>query len=130
MPGTAGSVVAAIPCFFLPDRIYPWALAAGILAATLGSVFLARRLPRETPDPGWFVLDEAAGLWLAALYVRNPGVLHLLGALVLFRLFDIWKPYPLGALERTAGGLGIVLDDLGAGAYALGLILAAAQILS
>ena len=127
MPGTAGSILAIVPCFFLPPRIYPWAMMGGILLATLFSVLIARRLPPESPDPGWFVLDEAAGVWVAAFAFENPGVVHLMCALALFRLFDIWKPFPIRALERVGGGFGIVLDDLAAGAYALGLILAVAQ---
>jgi phosphatidylglycerophosphatase A len=120
MPGTCGSAVALLPCFFLPDPIYPWALAAGAVAATWGSVALARGLADEAAggDPSWFVLDEAAGLWLAVLAPVRPAWSILLTAFVLFRIFDILKPPPLRRLERVGGGWGIVLDDLGAGVYA------------
>lgn len=124
MPGTCGTLVAALPCLLLPGAAYPWALAGGVLAATTLSVLIARRLPPEQQDPSWFVLDEAAGFWLAALHPSRPGLLHLALAVVLFRLFDILKPPPLRRLERTGGGLGIVLDDLGAGAYALAVLAA------
>ncbi|MHC5211126.1 MAG: phosphatidylglycerophosphatase A family protein [Planctomycetota bacterium] len=75
-------------------------------------------------DPGAFVLDEVAGQ-LVALLPLLPGVpsaLGLLGAFLLFRLFDILKPWPCRALEALPGGVGIMADDLMAGAYAAGCL--------
>jgi phosphatidylglycerophosphatase A len=95
------------------------AMVVGIPAATI----VAREAGRE--DPGFVVIDEVAGQWIALIAVR-PDVLHAVLALALFRLFDIWKPWPVRNLERLPGGTGIMLDDVAAGALALavGLLLA------
>ena len=124
MPGTCGSLVALAPCFLLSHvgGGWPWILAAGVLFASIGSVLLARGLPGARPDPGWFVLDEAAGLWLALLATQPPPTWVLAAGFALFRVFDILKPPPLRRLERVGAGFGILLDDLGAGLYALVLL--------
>ena len=88
---------------------------AGIWAATR-----AERLFRKE-DPSEVVIDEVAGQMIALL--SGPFWLHtwwsVLTAFVLFRAFDIWKPYPIRKLEDLPTGLGIMADDLAAGAYAL-----------
>ena len=66
------------------------------------------------------VIDEVAGQWIALLG-SPPDWRHGLIALVLFRLFDITKPFPVRRLERLPGGWGIVFDDVAAGLYALGI---------
>ncbi len=121
LPGTCGTLVAALPILFIPAAAWPWVPLLGSVAATLICVVLARRLPgkSEGGDPGWFVLDEAAGFWVAVLAPAPPGWPRLLLAFFFFRLFDMVKPPPLRRLERAGGGWGIVLDDLGAGGYAL-----------
>jgi phosphatidylglycerophosphatase A len=72
-------------------------------------------------DDQRIVIDEIAGLQVAMLPVAITG-LHLCIAFVLFRIFDIWKPFPLEHFQKFHGGWGVVADDLGAGVYA-GLIL-------
>jgi phosphatidylglycerophosphatase A len=84
--------------------------AAGLVAQELGD-----------EDPSCVVIDEVAGQMLA--FTGIP--LHwksLLLAFILFRVFDIWKPPPLKRLEQIPGGAGIMLDDIGAGVYALAAI--------
>jgi phosphatidylglycerophosphatase A len=93
------------------------AVAIGIPAATI----VAREAGRE--DPQFVVVDEVAGQWIALIGAR-PDWAHALVALALFRLFDIWKPWPVRALERLPGGWGIMLDDVAAGVLALGVGLA------
>ena len=86
----------------------------GIPASTI----VARESGRH--DPQFVVVDEAAGVWITLLF--SPFDLrHGLIALVLFRLFDITKPFPVRQLEKLPEGWGIVLDDVGAGLYALGV---------
>lgn len=99
---------------------------AGVLLFTAASLPLARWAERVsgTADPPWFVLDEAAGMFLAAFAPGRPGPESILVALVAFRLFDIIKPPPIRRLEGIPGGPGVVLDDLAAGAMALLLRLA------
>lgn len=105
----------------------PAADAVGVLAAVvLGSVatiLLGNGLvgPDGHGDPSWVVTDEVAGQALALLGAGlslHRGLATTIAAFVLFRVFDIWKPGPVGAAERLPGGLGILCDDLVAGLFA------------
>jgi phosphatidylglycerophosphatase A len=79
-------------------------------------------------DPGAIVIDEVAGMALSVLTLPlTPRV--LLAGFLLFRVFDIVKPYPANALQRLRGGVGVMLDDLVAGLYALVLLVAARALL-
>ena len=70
-------------------------------------------------DPGEIVIDEVAGQWLACLFLPPEIWLYAL-AFVLFRMFDIFKPWPVDHLDKHGtGGLGIMQDDMAAGLYAL-----------
>ena len=89
-------------------------LILGIPAATI----VARESGRH--DPQFIVIDEVAGQWIALLF-SPVDLRHALIALVLFRLFDITKPFPIRRLEDLPEGWGIVIDDVGAGLYALGV---------
>jgi phosphatidylglycerophosphatase A len=71
-------------------------------------------------DPQFVVIDEVAGQWIALL-LSPVDWRHALIAVVLFRLFDITKPFPARQLERLPEGWGIVFDDVAAGLYALGI---------
>ncbi|HPC82413.1 MAG TPA: phosphatidylglycerophosphatase A [Thermoanaerobaculaceae bacterium] len=128
-PGTTvGSLVGAA-LFAAPvllGRLPALPVAAGGAALLLPlSVWAcgAEALRRGAVDPGPVVLDEVAGQWLALslLAVAGPRPLRapdVLVSLLLFRLFDVWKPWPIRLLERLPGGWGIVADDLGAGGLA------------
>lgn len=89
-------------------------IAIGIPAATIAAKESGRH------DPGFVVIDEVAGQWITLLW-SPADWRHGLIALVLFRLFDITKPFPVRRLERLPEGWGIVLDDVAAGLYALGV---------
>jgi phosphatidylglycerophosphatase A len=69
-------------------------------------------------DPGEVVIDEVAGVLLSALMCPWTPV-PLFIAFLSFRLFDIWKPFPVRTLEQLPGGIGVMADDLAAGVYAL-----------
>ncbi len=126
-PGTWGSL-AALALWTAATRFIPlpWQpLAAGAAAATAVGVGIpaADRVARASgdEDPSYVVIDEVAGQMLALIAVP-PHWKSLLAAFILFRAFDIVKPPPLRRLERIAGGAGIVLDDVGAGLYALAAV--------
>jgi phosphatidylglycerophosphatase A len=87
-------------------------IAIGIPASTL----VARQ--SGTKDPGFVVVDEVAGQMIP-LIIAPLRWKYMLASLILFRCFDILKPPPLRALERLPEGTGIMLDDVGAGIYAL-----------
>jgi phosphatidylglycerophosphatase A len=97
-------------------------LVAILLVTWVGfwSATRAEKLVRKK-DPTIVVIDEVAGQMIALL--SGPFWVHtwwsIFTAFILFRAFDIWKPYPIRRLERLESGLGIMLDDVGAGAYAL-----------
>src|SRR3954467_2154356 len=95
------------------------ALAIVIVVTAVG-IPAATRVARESEihDPGFVVIDEVAGQMLP-LIIAPLRWKYLLLSLILFRCFDILKPPPLRALERLPEGTGIMLDDVGAGVYAL-----------
>jgi phosphatidylglycerophosphatase A len=124
-PGTAGSLVAAVGLWLIPFT--PVALLVSLVAVTGAGIWAGSRVEQlvGTKDPGVVVIDEVAGMMLSVLLVeRTPAV--LLTAFVLFRLFDIWKPFPARQSQALPGGLGVVADDLIAGAYTL-MVLVGAQ---
>jgi len=95
-------------------------LAIGIALALVFGIPAATIVEHESGrhDPGFVVIDEAVGQWIALL-ASPADWRHGLIALVLFRLFDITKPFPVRRLERLPSGWGIVFDDVAAGLYAL-----------
>ena len=127
-PGTWGSVAAVLLWGVAAWRLHLsahgllLALAIGIALTLVFGVPAATLVERESglTDPGFVVIDEVAGQWIAL--VGSPADWrHGLIALVLFRLFDITKPFPVRRFERLPGGWGIVFDDVAAGLYALGV---------
>lgn len=90
----------------------------GTWAATRVEKLLGRK------DPGIVVVDEVAGQLVAFLFLPfyQTGLWAVIAGFILFRLFDIWKPYPIRKLESLGGGLGIMADDLLAGLYAAVLL--------
>jgi phosphatidylglycerophosphatase A len=98
-------------------------LALFIVVAIAGGIPAATRVVRETglSDPRFVVIDEVAGQ-LIALIAAPLQWKSLLVGFILFRAFDILKPPPLRLLERLPEGTGIVVDDLGAGLYALAVM--------
>ncbi len=122
-PGTWGTL-AAFPVHFaimdLAQLPYALSLAGVILLAIIVAGMAEKIIDR--PDPGIVVIDEIAGMLIALIAVPATPEAWL-AAFLLFRLFDIFKPWPIRLIDqRCHGGLGIVLDDLLAGIYALGCI--------
>ncbi len=118
-PGTVGSVVGVGVYLALAAFGAPWAVPAAIVILFAAGVWAAGRAEAHfrTTDPGPVVIDEVAGM-LVSLAWADVGLAGLAAGFVLFRIFDIIKPYPAGRLERLPGGLGIMADDLMAGVYA------------
>jgi phosphatidylglycerophosphatase A len=115
-PGTAGSLLALLLGVLL-ILASPVALPVAALAATLGGVW-AIRAARVDGDPSWVVIDEVAGQWIAMLPLPRPAWPGLVAAFLLFRLFDITKPGPVGWADRRHGAVGVMADDVIAGAIA------------
>ncbi len=129
-PGTVASLVTTIAAFGLAalgGRVV--VLLLGIFAMALGS-WAAEHYVREraVPDPPECVIDEVAGQLLACAFAPRT-ILGFALAFLLFRVLDIFKPWPIYLAERLPGGLGIVADDVAAGLIAGLIIILLAQIL-
>lgn len=125
-PGTYGSVAAVALWLVAGSLVHhntirlTLATAIAVLIATAVGIPAATRVAREAgrEDPGFVVIDEVAGQWVALLFVP-PLWPNALVALILFRFFDILKPPPIRRFEALPNGLGIMADDLVAGGFAL-----------
>lgn len=117
-PGTAGTL-AAFPLYWvLADHPFYWVWIAVFLAAGVWACEVTGR-DLGVHDHGGMVWDEIAA-FLMVLPFAPAGWLGALLAFALFRLFDIWKPYPIGWLDaRVPGGFGVMLDDVLAAGYAI-----------
>lgn len=117
-PGTAGTLVGVFICLISYPLAWPLRLVF-VIAICMISIYVAGRAEAlfGKKDDQRIVIDEIAGLQVTILPVAVSG-LHLCAAFVLFRIFDIWKPCPIGRLQNLPGGWGVVADDLGAGVYA------------
>ena len=134
-PGTWGSVVALGLAWLICAVAGPWEFAAITVALVALGVWTvgAQIAGQFDQDPSEVVIDEVAGQWIALwpvvfggwsagvpLTALWPG---WIAAFVLFRLFDIWKPGPVGWADRRGGALGVMLDDVIAGGLAgLGVV--------
>ena len=122
-PGTVASLAAAVLAAALlmigpPALWLATALAVLVGAGALGAL-------GAIGDPGWVVIAEIAGQWLALSVLARPAPLGLLAGFALFRLFDIAKPGPVGWFDRRAGALGVIGDDIAAGLLAAAVLWAA-----
>ena len=125
IPGTFGSLVG-IGIFLLFSRT-----AIGLIVLTLAVTFAGIWAGSRTEelagrkDPGKVVVDEVAGQLIATLplaFVKQWSIAAVMVSFVLFRFFDIVKPYPANRLQELKGGPGIMCDDLVAGVYAAVLV--------
>lgn len=126
-PGTWGSATTVILWWLVAHRIapggQPWVAALLALAAVLAGIPAATQVARASglKDPQFVVIDEVAGQ-LVTLIAAPVTWQSLLLGFILFRAFDIVKPPPVRQLERLPEGVGIVIDDVGAGLYGLAVM--------
>jgi phosphatidylglycerophosphatase A len=119
-PGTWGSLVGLLLFFLLHTlslEIYLVVVASIFLVGT----FVAGEAEKimDHQDPGLVVIDEIVGMLVTMIAIPATPLAMALG-FALFRIFDIWKPFPVGFVDqRFHGGLGIMLDDIVAGIYSL-----------
>lgn len=125
-PGTFGTLVA-VPLYLLLAQLPPWAYAACVMAAFALGVWLCASVSRDlrVHDPGGIVWDEFVGYWIT-MFMLPVRWEWILAGFLLFRLLDIWKPWPIRWIDRNVrGGLGVMLDDVLAGAVGCLLLHAA-----
>lgn len=119
-PGTFGTLWG-VPAAYAVSRLNPGIGGVVILASIIVAVFFAggaEKAMGKGKDPSSIVIDEVVGFMVAA-YLIPFTPLNMILAFILFRIFDILKPMPVGWLDRKlSGGWGIVLDDVAAGIYA------------
>jgi phosphatidylglycerophosphatase A len=125
-PGTAGSVVGVLIYLLIEamhtGAYYPHAI---IFLFIIGVWASSRVEHLWGHDAQRIVIDEVVGQMITFVIVAGRyrlSAFYVFVGLVLFRLFDIWKPFPIRHLERFKGGLGVVADDVGAGLYALAVL--------
>jgi phosphatidylglycerophosphatase A len=116
-PGTAGTVVGLFLYLFMKDLapgmylgLCAFISILGIWAAGRAEILLGQK------DASLIVIDEIAG-YLVSMFLVPAGWGYIAAGFFLFRLFDIVKPWPLRNFEKLRGGLGVMLDDIGAGVY-------------
>ncbi|MGK9368945.1 phosphatidylglycerophosphatase A family protein [Melioribacter sp. Ez-97] len=112
--GTAGSIVALL-IYLIPGFENPIIMLALISFFILTGQQLALKFEkRYGKDPKEFTLDEFIGTWISLLFIPKI-IWYILPAFILWRLFDILKPYPIKKLEKVGNGWGVLLDDIAAG---------------
>ena len=133
-PGTWGSLAAFPFAYIISVYTCPYALIFGIVALFFIGIWASDKIEEsaQIKDPGFIVVDEVVGQWIALLPL--PFLYSLLDlnsfylysapiavvAFIAFRIFDIWKPWPVNYADKNvSGGYGIMLDDVIAGMYAL-----------
>ncbi len=133
-PGTWGSLAALPFAYIIIVYTCPYALIVGTVALFFIGMWASDKVEKSVPskDPGFIVVDEVVGQWIALLplsflyriyyhdsfYLYFPAIAII--AFIAFRIFDIWKPWPVNYADKNfPGGYGIMLDDVVAGMYAL-----------
>ncbi|MGI9282887.1 MAG: phosphatidylglycerophosphatase A family protein [Endozoicomonas sp.] len=119
-PGTFGTV-AAIPFYLMFQYLPLWNYLLVLAVSIVLGIWLCGKTSRDlgVHDHPGIVWDEFVGYWITMLLAPSGWEWVLIG-FILFRIFDIWKPWPIGWLDRKVhGGLGIMIDDIIAGIFAL-----------
>ena len=122
-PGTFGTLAGVPICLLCLPLDWFWRLPV-VLALTALAIYVSYRAEEiyQKKDDQRIVIDEIIGLQVTMLPVTIT-IPHLCAGFILFRIFDILKPFPLKNLQNLPGGWGVVLDDVGAGIYAGALML-------
>ncbi|MBA2654352.1 MAG: phosphatidylglycerophosphatase A [Gammaproteobacteria bacterium] len=131
MPGTWGTLIA-IP-FYLLFRSFPWQLYLALVLVTfVVGIWMCEQTEKKCgvhDDPG-IVWDELVGYW-TTMFLAPAGLFWVIIGFLLFRFFDIFKPWPIGWLNRHAsGGWGVMIDDFVAGIFSFILLQILAWIIS
>tara|TARA_Y100001970_G_scaffold194654_1_gene236602 strand:- start:3103 stop:3552 length:450 start_codon:yes stop_codon:yes gene_type:complete len=121
LPGTFGTLAGAISYYYIYDFYNPSNVAMSLITIVIIviSILTSHYAIKifNSNDPLCVVIDEVAGIYVAMLFIPFS-IVNLVIAFFLFRLFDVWKPLFVRAFERLPGGLGITMDDVGAGLMA------------
>lgn len=120
-PGTAGSLAAIVIAFAIESkwRLNPLSFLLPAMVLLLPAIWAASIVARKCnhKDPRLVVVDEVIGQWITISGATRLNWKSWIGAFLLFRILDIWKPFPVRQLEALPSGTGIVADDVMAGLY-------------
>jgi|SRR5690554_4690197 len=125
-PGTFGTLMA-VPLYLLLQPLAPLVYLAVVVAAFIAGVWICGRAGEALGihDHGGIVWDEFVGFWLTMWLVPFEWG-WLIAGFILFRFFDIVKPFPIGWIDKkVSGGFGVMIDDVVAGFYAWIILMAA-----
>jgi phosphatidylglycerophosphatase A len=116
--GTVGSALALALYWFIEPLELWWVLASLSVVVFLAGIPASTRMEAyHGDDPSVVVIDEAVGMWLSLMLLpKSIGI--AIAAFLVFRIFDIVKPWPANYFDRMHGGFGIMMDDVAAGIYA------------
>ena len=124
-PGTYASLATSLVFFAIAHfgGVLPSLHLSAVCLISLAGVLASARISRATgqEDPSFIVIDEVAGQLLTFVFLPLS-VTNIVLGFFLFRVFDIWKPFPIRRLESLEGGVGVLADDLLAGIYANGVL--------
>lgn len=125
-PGTFGTLGGVVIAWALSgtELFAVWTLLVCVLLYAVGRAlapWAEQHAGRK--DPQMFVLDEVIGYLITVLWTAGPSPLSLVVAFLVFRFFDVLKPWPVRRFERLPGGDGILLDDVVAGLIGLVLVM-------
>ena len=124
-PGTWSSLAASLTWFFLFDSVSPIILPIITILLFITGIIACEKIINDTKekDPSRIVIDEWVGQWIAFTFMPVNISILVIG-LILFRIFDIFKPFPVKSMEKLSGGWGIMMDDVIAGIMAYILLYA------
>ena len=125
-PGTMGSLAILVPLYILGQLNPPFFLFLPFITILcVGSLYMINRVEKKMGlhDPQWIVIDEVVGMWIATLFLQNNSLTHFLMAFIWFRVFDIFKPWPINYFDNMNNSFGTLFDDVVAGLLAGGLYL-------
>ena len=125
-PGTAGSLAILLPLYFLGQLNPPFFLFIPfIIILCAGSLYIINSVEKRLGlhDPGWIVIDEVVGMWIATLFLQSNTLTHFILAFIWFRVFDIIKPWPVSYFDNMSNSFGTLFDDVVAGLLAGGFYL-------
>ena len=118
-PGTCGSLIALPVSWLLTTKIGVFATASLIILLLLAGIIIANKLIDQNKDPSWIVMDEFCGQLLVLIFFEISLLYYIL-SFILFRVFDILKPWPINLVDkRMKNSFGIFFDDILAAVYAI-----------